>query len=32
MGTGQAYEGDIVMGDCPYCDGEGFERDDFIEF
>ena len=25
MGTGQDYEGDIVVGQCIICDGSGFD-------
>ncbi len=24
QGTGQEYEGDVVVGDCPHCAGSGF--------
>ncbi len=28
QGTGDKYEGDLVVGECPFCFGEGFSHED----
>ena len=31
QGTGQKMEGDIVVGDCCFCDGTGFDDEAFTD-